>query len=240
MPNDTKRNSPIDDVIKILNITPTKLADRLDVSKEYVYMIQNGSRSISKKLANKIQETFGIKSSYLLGESDELTIDKSLINKSYINPQPELSNIYQEDAAIYGRKGVPFYDLDVTASIAGSYLDSGEKPSYYIDIEPLNDCDVYTRVYGESMSPKYESGDIIGLKKITNFDIMRWGHAHVVVTDSFYDNLRSVKNIFPCLEDSRYIIIDSENPQYKGENKILIEHIVGLFLVRGKASIHHM
>src|SRR5690606_7486653 len=113
-------------------------------------------------------------------------------------------------------------------------------PSFYIDIEPLNDCDAYTRVYGESMSPRYESGDIIGLKKITNFEIMRWGHAHVIVTDSYYDNLRSVKNIYPCNDDSKYIIIDSENPQYKGENKILIEHIVALFLVRGKASIHHM
>ena len=138
------------------------------------------------------------------------------------------------------RTGVPFYDVDVTATIAESYLDSTENPEYYVDFPPFNDCDAYTRIYGDSMYPKYQSGEIIAIKKLNNFDIMRWGETHLIITDGHYDNLRTIKNIHPCPKDDDCIIIRASNPKFEGDNKILKKHILGLFLVKGKASVHHM
>ena len=225
------QKSRIDVILDITKLDPIELAKLLGVSKEYIYMLQNGKRSISKKLANKIESVFGIDTTFSLGEENALP-------ELIVNPnewKDSLSNISNNSS-----KGVPFYDIDVTATLAESYLDSKEVPEYYVDFPPFNDCDAFTRVYGDSMYPKYQSGEIIAIKKLSNLDIMRWGETHLIVTDSYYDNLRTIKNIHPCENDEDSIVIEASNPKFKGTNKILKKHILGLFLVKGKASVHHM
>lgn len=133
--------------------------------------------------------------------------------------------------------GVPFYDLDVTASITGSYLDIKETPEYYIDFQPFNDCDAFTRVYGDSMYPKFASGEIIAIKRKTNFDAILWGEAHLIVTDGYYDDLRTIKTIHPCEDDHECVILRASNPAFKGDTRIKKKHIIGLFTVKGKTRI---
>lgn len=164
----------------------------------------------------------------LIKKVETLKLFENYFENKGFNNQPNKTN------------GVPFYDLDVTASITGSYLDIKEKPEYYVDIPPFNDCDAYTRVYGDSMYPKYQSGDIIALKKINNMEFMRWGHVHLVVSDNYYDDLRTIKEIHPCEDDSDCIILRSSNPNFKGDNKVKKKHILGIFLVKGKVRQDYM
>lgn len=56
--------------------------------------------------------------------------------------------------------GIPFYDMDVTASIAEAFCDEREDVQYYINYPPLNDCDAAFPVYGESMIPDFYPGEV--------------------------------------------------------------------------------
>jgi len=238
--------SRIAELLERVGIEPIEFANALDVSKEYVYMLRDGARPVSKKLANKIENEFNIKREYLLGETDnfdEAYFGDNLSRQWNSTPGSNIPTVINETKTKLPKKQknkVPFYDLDVTATITGSYLDLGEKPEYYVDLKPFNDCDAYVRVYGDSMYPKYQSGDIIAIKKINNLGYMRWGHVHLVVSDSYYDDLRTLKEVHPCEDDPECIILKSSNPNFKGENKVEKKHIIGLFLVKGKVRQDYM
>lgn len=134
---------------------------------------------------------------------------------------------------------VPFYDIDVTASIVGSFSDIKEDPSFYVDFKPFNDCDALFRVYGDSMYPKYGSGEIVAVKQVNNIESILWGEAYLVISNSEYDNLKTIKTLHPYDKDDNKLILRASNPNYKGDTVIKKDAILGLFLVKGKTRIDH-
>lgn len=69
----------IDKILKLVNENPVDFARKLGSTKELIYMIQKGKRNISKKLAYKIQDVYGIPFDYSYLGKGYLTIDNSLI-----------------------------------------------------------------------------------------------------------------------------------------------------------------
>lgn len=132
------------------------------------------------------------------------------------------------------QKAVPYYDGDVTGSIVGSFNDIREDPAFYVDFKPFNDCVAYFTIYGDSMYPKFASGEIIAVKEIENKNTLQWGEAHLIITDSSENNMRTVKTIHPCDRDSSCIILRASNPNFKGDTVIRKEAIINMFLVKGK------
>lgn len=137
---------------------------------------------------------------------------------------------------IQSSKGVPFYPIDVTASYLRSFDDISELPEYYIDYKPFNDCDAYFPVFGDSMYPMFNSGDVIAVRKINNPNIILWGEPHFVVTDEHSNNMRTLKLLFPQIEDNSQIILRALNPDFSGDIVIPKESIINLFIVKGKIS----
>lgn len=131
--------------------------------------------------------------------------------------------------------GIPFYDIDVSASIVESFSDGSENIQYYIDYPPLKDCDAAFPVYGESMIPDFYPGEIVLVREIRNIDSMLWGEPYLVITDAFCDNLRTIKNVY-LSEDRRSFILRAINPRYSGDTIVPREHILKIFLVKGKVS----
>lgn len=133
-----------------------------------------------------------------------------------------------------GEQGVPYYeDIDVAASIKGMYSDNGETPSFFINYRDFNDCTAYLPVVGDSMYPRYASGEIIAVKRIYNLDVVLWGEAYLIVTNSNANDLRTIKLIHQH-EDESKIILKASNPNFKGETIINKSDIVSLFLIKGK------
>ena len=69
---------------------------------------------------------------------------------------------------------------------------------------------IFINVYGDSMYPKYKSGDMIGVKA-TDFQYVVFGHPYVVVFDNGDVNIKYV-----CRgSDNEHVNLVSENPQYE-------------------------
>lgn len=131
--------------------------------------------------------------------------------------------------------GVPFYDMDVTASITESFNDVREEVQYYINYPPLNDCDAAFPVYGDSMVPDFYPGEVILVREIRNVDSMLWGEPYLVITNADCDNLRTIKNVY-LSEDRQKFILRATNPRYAGDTIVPRDSVLKIFLVKGKVN----
>lgn len=169
------------------------------------------------------------------------TIDKILdkyqdINKAWLlTGEGEMLKSNRVTSAPASNKNIPFYDIDVTASIAESFNDTPEIPQYYIDFPPLNDCTAAFPVYGESMEPDFFAGEVVLVKEITNVDSMLWGEPYLVITNANCDNLRTIKNVY-LSEDRTKFILRATNPRYAGDTIIPRDDVLKIFLVKGKVN----
>lgn len=136
-------------------------------------------------------------------------------------------------------RGVPYYDVEASAHIA-EVLEGGDRqPEFYIDFQPFNDCTAYLTVYGDSMYPAIQSGEVIAVKEIRSLDVLLWGEKYLVITNEEANSLRTVKLVHQHEDDSK-IILRASNPNFKGDTVIRKESIVKMFLVKGKISRGHL
>ncbi len=140
----------------------------------------------------------------------------------------------------FNKHGVPYYDIDVNATVISSFSDVREDPEFYVDYRPFNDCSAYVPVYGDSMYPRFASGEVIAVKQVFNPEYLQWGEAHLVITDSNTNNMRVIKTIHPCDHDNSKIILRSTNPNFKGDTVIPKESILSLYIVKGKVTRNQM
>lgn len=136
---------------------------------------------------------------------------------------------------IMENKGVPYYDIDVAASFEHGFKNMDDKPEFFVDFLPFNDCSAYLPVYGESMYPVFTSGEIIAVKRVDNHNIILWGEAYLVVTNSEANNLRTVKLLFQHTDDDK-VILRAANPEFKGDTIISKSCITDLYIVKGKIT----
>jgi len=185
-----------------------------DVSK---YTNEGGSQFVTLDKINRLRE-LGLNTDwYRTGEGEMLLVEKPQINNK--------------------NKGVPYYPIDVTASLVRSFNDVQEHPDFYVDFKPFNDCTAYFPVYGDSMYPQYCSGDIVAVIEIKKYNIIEWGHAYLIITNEESNNLRTIKTIHQHDTDKNKIILRASNPRFKGDIEIEVHTIVGLYKIKGKIHI---
>ncbi|RZK62649.1 MAG: helix-turn-helix transcriptional regulator [Pedobacter sp.] len=131
--------------------------------------------------------------------------------------------------------GVPYYNINLSETSGESLKVMEEKPDYFVNYRPFNDCAAYLPVYGDSMYPKYASGEIIAVKEIINLDVIQWGEAYVVMTGDDSNNLRTIKILHEHI-DANKIILRSSNPNFKGDTVIKKKDIVALYIIKGKIT----
>ncbi len=130
--------------------------------------------------------------------------------------------------------GVPLYATNLDDQTEGkNFLEA--MPEYFVDFKPFNDCTAYLPVFGDSMYPKYASGEIIAVKKILNHDIIQWGEAYVVITDLDTNNLKMLKVLHEHSDPTK-LILKSTNPNYKGETVLRKKNILALYIIKGKIT----
>lgn len=131
------------------------------------------------------------------------------------------------------KEGVPYFDISL--SDTETLLLEEERAEYFVNYKPFNDCTAYLPVYGDSMYPKYASGEIIAVREIINYEVLQWGEAYVVMTNEKSNNLRSIKLIFEH-SDQNKLILRSSNPNFKGDTIINKAHITSLYIIKGKIT----
>lgn len=177
--------------------------------------IETGKRNLGKRLAKDIIELYQLNAEWLRTGEGEVYSGQS--ESGSADP------------------GVPFFNVNLAEL---SFEDTNlftEVPEYYVNFRPFNDCDAYLPIYGDSMYPRYASGEVIVIREIINFDIIQWGEAYLVIGDKRANNITTVKLLFEH-PDNNKIILRSSNPNFKGDTVLDKNFIKKLFIVKGKIT----
>jgi phage repressor protein C with HTH and peptisase S24 domain len=184
--------------------------------------IEKGNRRIGKRTLEQIIALYHINEKWLITGKGNY----------YIEQGPE--DNYQQ-AVMPSREGVPYLNVNLTELSSGEFNLLHEKAEYYVNFRPFNDCDAYLPVYGDSMYPKYASGEIIAVREVLNKDIIQWGEAYLVIADEYANNITTVKLLFEHASNNK-IVLRASNPNYKGDTILDRDAIKKLFIVKGKIT----
>lgn len=151
------------------------------------------------------------------------------------------TNFYQdftESHQIFGeagKKGVPFYDIDVSASDIKLFTDNPERPSLYMMIPGFDDCDFAVPVFGSSMYPTYENGVVVACKQITDKSLVQFGECYLIVTSDH----RMVKRLIKTEKDGVWIAASDNNSLHVNGSKVYGDLLVSsdkvlqLYIIKG-------
>ena len=124
---------------------------------------------------------------------------------------------------------IPYYpEINASAGL-GFLADNSSAFSIPISI-PNVDAQAFINVFGDSMSPKYCSGDIIGVKEIGK-DFVMYGHAYVVQMTDEEAYLKYIKKG----RDEEHWILASENPQHEPQ-EFHLSKIDKVFIIKAVIS----
>jgi phage repressor protein C with HTH and peptisase S24 domain len=184
--------------------------------------IENGARKIGKRLSQDVIKHYHINDRWLATGTGNMFTDEEFYSS-------ELS--VKTDST----EGVPFINVNPSDISSGEFNLLREKPEYYVNFRPFNDCDAYLPIYGDSMYPKYASGEIIAVREVINKDIIQWGEAYLIIADEYANNITTVKLLFEHQRNDK-IVLRASNPNYKGDTILDRSAIKRLFIVKGKIT----
>lgn len=197
----------ITELLEKKGITSYELSLKSKVPHSSISRILNGE---TKKLSTK--------NKYLL--SKFFKIDEDYFNNG-TNSEIKKLDLVEEPVTNY-------YYPDVNAS-AGleTEMQNDELNRIPINIPNWERGIAFINVYGDSMYPKYCSGEIIGIKEVEP-QYINYGYAYVVI---FNDGQVFLKYIRKG-KDSEHWLLDSENPKYESREYHL-SLIKKIFIIKG-------
>ena len=93
------------------------------------------------------------------------------------------------------------------------------------------DCAI--RVEGDSMIPRYNSGDVLAIRILRDPAFFQWGRCYVISTTQGC----IVKRLFPDPDDPEGIICHSENSEMYPDYKITKSDVLAVAIVVGHAGV---
>ncbi len=150
-----------------------------------------------------------INSAWLLTGEGDMLLSSSGNNQGSTKDEPRTN----QPTTCLTQAGIPLIPVDAVAGFNG--IDSPtiqihDCQRYLVpEFQQLN-AEFMIRVSGSSMYPKYSSGDILACRKLTSYNFIQWGKIYVIDSEQG----AMVKRLFPCDEDTDYVICKSDNPNY--------------------------
>jgi len=192
--------------------TQEDFAVKLDCNPSYLSQIVTGTKPLSKKFAQKIIDFCDkINIDYLFGEGDMLRGDEKAVKLSESN-----------------MGGIPLIPVNAAAGFGKGEFQIMEYECDRYVVPMFKGAEFLIPVKGNSMMPKYNSGDVVACKNIPLQDIFfQWNKVYVL--DTIQGAL--IKRIKQGSDDD-HILIVSENPKYD-PFELHKEKINGVALVIG-------
>lgn len=88
--------------------------------------------------------------------------------------------------------------------------------------------------YGNSMFPKYKSGDLLLCKRLTNKEFFLYGYSYMIHTID-YEKIIRIGTVHPSKKEG-YIILEHVNPEY-APDEIDIKSITEAVMILGSCTI---
>ncbi len=189
--------------------------------------VENGHRLIGKRLATDIIAYHHINIHWL----------KSREGAPILEGRVPTKVSQKEGFPIQDRRrgDVPYYNMQLSEIAFDNPSAFQESPEFYVNFRPFNDCTAYLPIFGDSMYPRFASGEIIAVKEVMNYDVILWGEAYLVVTNQQANQIATVKLLFEH-ERSDKLILRASNPNFKGDIVVDKRAVLRLFLVKGKIT----
>ena len=135
----------------------------------------------------------------------------------------EINQIMKQDIFGIGEKptevlaagSITIIDLRLSAGFGNGLFDDDLKPMEYVSIPGLSGC-VGLTIQGDSMLPRYRSGDIVFVRPIQDVSIIDWGHPYVIIARED----RFIKLLYPS-DDAECIRLVSANEETRADGSRL-------------------
>lgn len=201
----------------LMGLSQGAFSQKLGISPANMSKHLSGRLPITVGLVNRICLDLGV-SRLWLTTGEDVPFGKN-------EPQHQI-NIGEHRESTPNR-GVPIYDLDVTAGFGPLEQQlTTDRISGYIDLPGVlnsaNECMV--RVSGNSMEPSIPNGSYIAIREVAA-DTIIWGKTYVIVMDEF----RMVKTIRRH-KNPEMVILHSHNTEYD-DLEIRRDEILKLYIV---------
>lgn len=196
---------------KDLGLSQANFAEKVGMKQGSYSDVERGKYAVSAGIILALQETFKVNPAWIrTGEGD----------------------VYTEAICTQVKKGhsISYYDLEATASMtkifeAGSHYQPSE-----IEVPGFSDCELAMNVWGDSMAPEFQSGEIILMKAWTE-SFIEYGQVYLIITRNDH---RMLKTIYPGHSDET-IRCNSKNELYPPV-EVKKDDIYRIYLVKGHIS----
>lgn len=176
--------------------------------------------SIGKTVIDNILEKFpSVNKTWLL------TGEGEMLKGSVSEPQANYGKTLMADKP---KKFIRYWpDVDVTGGKMELFNDSHTNGYESVIIPDFSDCTDAVNLYGDSMSPRYNSGQIVILKEWDE-SFIAYGQVYLIITKNGFRTVKYLRKSTNPVE----VLCVSENPDYDpfSVNK---EDILKLYLVKG-------
>jgi phage repressor protein C with HTH and peptisase S24 domain len=187
--------------------------------KELKRIIENSDKSIEE-----IVNSTGIPERTLYNQFEKEEVPEKYISKlQAANVLPKIAN---------PARMVPYYDVDATAGNVTIFNeDKTEYVKQYLSVPAFSDCDMFISISGNSMYPKYCSGELVAIKKINDLEVVAYGEAYIIVTKE----QRFLKYVTKGSAPDKWTL-KSENEADFQDFEIPIKKVLHLYIVKGKIT----
>lgn len=210
------------DVRKSLKMTQKQMADVLGIGQNAYSMIESGKIGLTPRNRALLASSLGVSHLFL-----ERGVPPMMISEG------SGSSLAVLDSQMLGHKlGVPFFSKAIRGVIASPDTMAGEEPDYYINFEPFNDCTFYRPVFGDSMSPRYNAGDIVACRRVQNRKNILFGQSYLCllsIEGDFIETLRVLRKP----DDPLMVTLMPLNLTYDS-SVVALSSIVDMFVICGK------
>lgn len=226
-------------ILDYYGISVGDFARRIGVkTQQAVYDLLSGkTRSVSPAMCSKIASGFPeLNKGWLLSGEGEMLADSSKVAAHQDVPERESGRFGMPVRSDRSDVGLPLVPFDALAGLPG-----GDIPGIR-----LEDCERYVvpelsragaqflvRVAGASMQPRYLSGDLLAVRRLSSATFLQWGKVYVLDTEQGI----LVKKLMPCPDDEACVTCVSENEAEFPPFRIPKAEIRSLSIVLGHVSV---
>jgi len=207
------------------DISMYQIAHKISYAPQSFSRIKAGLQNIPLKWIHKICETYNINKDFIFFNQAPMFVEEK--QAKVIENETGKSVVPVKIA-----QKIPYYDAYLTAGMIKKFGDNVINPAYFISIPYFVDCTLAIRVSGDSMYPRYRSGDIVVCKHIQDKNLIMHGEPYVVITPDYC----VVKYLTPHPTDNNKVILKSENPKF-APSPVSKKDILQLYIIKGKIEV---
>lgn len=197
-----------------------EVARRIGIDPSNMSKYMAGKLPVSRSLLNKFVVELGVSKEWLF-DGEGVPYEKPTAAEK----------IDGSEVTVVEKRGIPVYDLDVTAGCHPlDRLLTEDRVAGFVDLPRINRDSVIVRVSGDSMEPKIIDGGYVAIRPVKSVANIFWGQIYVIVMEDY----RMVKILRRHPSNPDMVVLHSENPNYDDmdvnrgdiQNLFLVETII--------------